>query len=377
MKLNEDFLARMREATALLRTAGPIAATEAIQRALSGQDAETGTPRAPAHQAESGRAAGKPWTESMLDRTVEDAVVHEPQGRQSGPASQQGQFLSGSWSEKSGTRAYRLYVPASSGTETPAKRPLIVMLHGCKQDPDDFAAGTGMNRLADEHGALVLYPAQSQNANGSNCWNWFERKSQRRAGGEPAILAGMTRHIMQEYDIDPARVYVAGLSAGGAMAGILAAAYPDLFAAVGIHSGLPVGAAKDVASAFGVMKNGSPKELAAHDHAIPVIVFHGDRDHTVHPGNGAQALRQCLGTDVDPDRIDTRIVKGKAESGRTYTKAIFHDRAGAPVAEHWVVHGSGHSWSGGSKAGSYTDPKGPDASAEMMRFFLAHPRRMD
>ncbi|HEY0420444.1 MAG TPA: PHB depolymerase family esterase, partial [Acetobacteraceae bacterium] len=259
--------------------------------------------------------------------------------------------------------------------------PLVVMLHGCKQNPADFAAGTDMNRLAEEQHCLVLYPQQTPRDNGSNCWNWFNPTDQARDAGEPSILADMTKKVMQEYRVDADRVYVAGLSAGGAMAAILAGAYPDLYAAVAIHSGLPVGAAHDVASAFGAMQSANPGQPVHRDagrRAVPVIVFHGDRDHTVHPDNGLHALSQCLGTPANPQASGSkRIVKGRAGKGRSYTQTIFDgngaDEAG--IAEHWLIHGAGHAWAGGSKSGSYTDPKGPRASAEMMRFFYAHPNR--
>lgn len=292
------------------------------------------------------------------------------------PPDAPGKFLSGSCTNRAGTRAYKLYVPSTYCGEP---LPLVVMLHGCKQNPDDFAAGTNMNRLAEQHNCLVAYPAQAANANGSNCWNWFNPGDQQRDRGEPSILADMTRQIMGEYKVDPERVYVAGLSAGGAMATILAAMYPELYAAVAIHSGLPVGSAQDVASAFGAMKGGKGVPLTSYRQPVPAIVFHGDRDRTVHPGNGMEALAQCMGVTAGAKGLEkaskTTTDKGKTAHGRTYTQTTFLDGADKAIAEHWVIHGSGHAWSGGSKAGSYTDPKGPDASSEMMRFFYAHPRQ--
>jgi poly(hydroxyalkanoate) depolymerase family esterase len=241
------------------------------------------------------------------------------------------------------------------------------MLHGCKQNPDDFAAGTGMNALAEEEGCLVAYPAQAKNANGSNCWNWFQAGDQRRDGGEPSIIAAITREILRDYKVDPARVYVAGLSAGGAMAAILASEYPDLYAAAGVHSGLPTGAAHDVPSAFAAMSKGGAPGAAkgGNKSAVPVIVFHGDNDKTVHPRNGHDVLAQ----QADPKASAATVEKGSTPNGRSYTRAVHRDAAGKLVAEHWTVHGSGHAWSGGTRRGSYTDPKGPDASREMLRFF--------
>lgn len=223
-----------------------------------------------------------------------------------------------------------------------------------------------MNTLAEDHGCLVAYPAQSKNANGSNCWNWFQAGDQRREQGEPAIIAAIARGILRDYKADPARVYVAGLSAGGAMAAILASEYPDLFAAAGIHSGLPTGAAHDVPSAFAAMKNGTAK--AARAAGIPLIVFHGDADRTVHPRNG----HAVLGQRTAQQSSDAAMEKGRAPNGRGYTRAIHRDSTGKLLAEHWTVHGSGHAWSGGSPRGSYTDPLGPNASREMLRFFLEH-----
>jgi poly(hydroxyalkanoate) depolymerase family esterase len=243
------------------------------------------------------------------------------------------------------------------------------MLHGCTQSPDDFAAGTRMNELARQQGCYVLYPAQAQKANPQRCWNWFKHSHQVRGRGEPAMLAAMTREVMAAHAVDPSRVYVAGLSAGGAMAAILIDAYPELYAAAGVHSGLAAGSAKDLPSALGAMRSGhagSPTGMARR----PVIVFHGDADTTVHPGNGQHVIEASVGAAgaADPDRR-------RAAGGRHYTLSVHKADDGRVLAEHWVVHGSPHAWSGGSRQGSYTDPQGPDASAEMLRFFLEHPRR--
>jgi poly(hydroxyalkanoate) depolymerase family esterase len=278
-----------------------------------------------------------------------------------------GEFVSGSYAHQHGTRPYKLYIPTGYVAGKPL--PLVVMLHGCTQNPDDFAAGTRMNRLAEERRCFVLYPAQIKSANPSNCWNWFKRAHQRRDKGEPAILAGMTREVMKRYGIDERKVYVAGLSAGGAMAAVMSAAYPDLFAAVGIHSGLPVGSAHDVASAFAAMRGAPPMPASgAAGRIVPAIVFHGDRDATVHPSNGAQVASQCV--DRDDKSIQVIVQRGQVPGGRAYTCSVHKDAAGRILLEHWEVHGAGHAWSGGSAGGSYTDPGGPDASREMLRFFL-------
>ena len=278
-----------------------------------------------------------------------------------------GRFLEGSFGNAAGTRRYRLYVPARPA-EGP--RPLVVMLHGCTQNAADFAVGTAMHRQAEEQGCLVLYPDQERSANSSNCWNWFDAAHQRRDAGEASILADMTREVVREHGADPRRVYVTGLSAGGAMAAVLGAAYPDVYAAVGVHSGLPAGAARDLMSGLHAMKGSGHVRPAALDRRVPLIVFHGDQDAVVHPSNGEALYRQFTqaGADTSLREIEERGAAG-ARRGHTCTTAL--DGDGRVVAEHWVVHGAGHAWAGGDPAGSYTDAGGPDASAEMLRFFLA------
>lgn len=270
----------------------------------------------------------------------------------------------------SGRRSYKLYVPASYAGKAV---PLVVMLHGCNQTPDDFAAGTRMNALAEEFGLLVAYPAQSQSANPSRCWNWFNGADQQRDGGEPALVAGIARQVMHDFAVDSRRIYAAGLSAGGAAAAVLGVVYPDLFAAVGVHSGLACGAARDVRSALAVMRTGGAPGTGsaakpASGRAVRAIVFHGDRDGTVNPLNGDQVFEQFGGM---PGSAGDEVVQGSSPGGRSFTRVSHAGADGRPVAEHWTVHGAGHAWSGGSSAGSYTDPRGPDASREMLRFFLA------
>ena len=297
-----------------------------------------------------------------------------------------GQFVSGSYTNDSGTRSFKLYVPGGADEHTDKTLPLIVMLHGCTQNPDDFAAGTGMNALAESGKFFVVYPEQAGSANMQRCWNWFQAGDQRRDRGEPSIIADITREILTTQPIDPRRVYVAGMSAGGAMAAIMAATYPDLYAAAGVHSGLAYGAAHDMPSAFRAMKQGAPDAAAGIPNGlhypaakdltrpVPTIVFHGDRDNTVDRRNGEQVLRQWSGADAAEVKGRAKVRQGQVNGGRAYTHSVFLDADGNPVAERWIVHGAGHAWSGGDPRGSFTDPQGPDASAEMVRFFLEHPR---
>jgi poly(hydroxyalkanoate) depolymerase family esterase len=287
------------------------------------------------------------------------------------------------FSSSAGSRVYKVYLPQ---TPTDAPRPMLVMLHGCTQSADDFAAGTQMNRLADQHGFLVVYPEQAAQANPSKCWNWFSPQDQRHGAGEPALIAGIAVEVAQHYGADPQRIFVAGLSAGAAMAVVLGETYPEVFAAVGAHSGLAYGSAHDVASAMAAMKGGrsglaglktagasAAAQAKKAAHSVPVIVFHGDRDHTVHQSNGADITQQALdahrmlrGTD-----LSAHTVPGSSADGRTYSRTLHTDAHGQVRIENWTLHGAGHAWSGGHASGSYTDAHGPDASAEMVRFFLS------
>lgn len=284
------------------------------------------------------------------------------------------QFIDATYSNHAGSRHYKLYVPACYDGQP---LPLVVMLHGCTQDPDDFAAGTQMNATAEAQRCLVLYPQQDQRANSSKCWNWFNVADQRRDQGEPSILAGMTREVMTRFQIDHRQVYVAGLSAGGAMAAIMGTLYPDLYAGVAVHSGLPYGAASDLPSALAAMRSGVTNPRSGKHHhgdtafkGIPVIVFHGDADHTVNMRNGEQVLAATAPTTARPE-VPVRS-SGHAANGLSYTRTVHTDARAKPVAEHWLIHGFGHAWAGGSHEGSYTDGRGPDATAEMMRFFYTH-----
>src|SRR5918994_2814534 len=300
-----------------------------------------------------------------------------------------GRFAERSYTNQAGSRSYKLYIPSGYiGQEVS----LIVMLHGCTQNPNDIAAGTRMNALAEEHIFLVAYPAQAQGANMNKCWNWFKASDQQRGRGEPSLVAGITRQIIDEYKVADGRVYVAGMSAGGAMAAIMAEAYPDLSAAVGIHSGLAPGEAHDMPSAFAAMHQGgaatSRREVPIATstmqpaRTVAAIVFHGDRDKTVHPRNADRLLEHYCAAKLTGSRDDASgstprgtVRQGQIPGGYAYTRATHRDAGGRAIAERWTVHGLGHAWSGGSSSGSYTDPKGPDASAEMFRFFNEHPQQ--
>src|SRR3954447_4911574 len=283
------------------------------------------------------------------------------------PLPEGARFETLTYTNAAGSRAYKLYIPSGYRGQSV---PLVVMLHGCTQSPDDFAAGTKMNALAEEQIFLVAYPGQTSSANHGKCWNWFKPEDQQRDQGEPSIIAGLTRQIMRDHAVDPERVYVAGLSAGGAAAAVMGATYPDLYAAIGVHSGLACGVAQDLPSALAAMRQGgSPAPRGSRNgsrRSVPTIVFHGDRDTTVSPVNGDQVIAQSkAGADLRPT-----VNRGQSEGGTTYTRTVQADEGGRPILEQWVLHGTGHAWSSGSPAGSYTDPRGPDASREMLRFFL-------
>lgn len=266
--------------------------------------------------------------------------------------------------------SYHVYSPGRSGDGNAA---LIIMLHGCHQTAEDFAAGTRMNQMADLHGLTVVYPAQSSQANAMNCWNWFAEKDQERGQGEPCLIAAIARRVALERGIDQRRIYVAGMSAGGAMSVILGSTYPDLFAAVGVHSGLPYRAARDASSALSAMRGPNDQSAEAGfptPRAIPTIVFHGDRDATVDPSNGSAIAQHVAANAARSGAPIQETVQDLSHGGRICTTTTYRRSAGPPLAEHWLVHGAGHAWCGGSPLGSFTDAAGPDASAEMVRFFL-------
>ena len=406
--MNDTLQNLMREATRLTQSGNLMEATNAIQRALrnssemddSSATRKTYQAKTPAAPAPTQRAPvildgcvfevthARPPETAMSDSAMSDAaetdtaetVTAQPDAAKTVTAGvtqwnatqAQGKFTEGSYTHGSLTRTYKLYTPPDASD---IGLPLVVMLHGCTQNPDDFAAGTGMNGRAREQGFYVLYPAQSADANPQRCWNWFKHTHQSRGRGEAALLASMTLSIIERHGIDPRRVYIAGLSAGGAMAAIVAAAYPEIYAAVGVHSGLAVGAASNVSEALAAMKSGAKSLQTPPRNAVPTIVFHGDQDHTVHPRNGEQVSQQVIASvqgAAGGQTITKSSSQGVSSGGRRFTRSEHHSAAtGQIVGEHWLVGGAGHAWAGGSTAGSYTDPKGPDATGEMLRFFMA------
>ncbi|WP_119067871.1 alpha/beta hydrolase family esterase [Rubrobacter indicoceani] len=274
-----------------------------------------------------------------------------------------GTFFGKTFANRAGSRSYKLYVPGGYGGQEVA---LVVMLHGCTQNADDFARGTTMNALAEKHTFLVAYPEQNQSSNMNRCWNWFKASDQGRGAGEPSIIAGITCEVIGEYNVAPGRVYVAGMSAGGAMAAVVADAYPDLYSAVGVHSGLVSGAAHDLPSAFSAMQGTGPggQAKAPGERRTPAIIFHGDRDTTVSPKNAVRLISHYRTGTAEHD-----AEQGRSPGGRAYTKTLYPDAEGRIAVESWSVSGLGHAWSGGDASGSYTDPTGPDASARMLDFF--------
>lgn len=406
--MNDQMQAAMAEATRLTRAGRLAEATALIQRTLGGMSAPAGrstradapneavvrvvevTPPllGPTTQGGAGASPGPAPARPAVPPQTPDALqlsgslhgsTRPGQPLRPGVVSPSshpgGKFVDGAYSNTAGTRTYKLYIPRSY---TGQAVPLVIMLHGCTQNSVDFAAGTRMNMFAEGKTFLVAYPEQVSSANNSKCWNWFQPADQQRGMGEPSVIAGITRQIMNSYHVDINRVYVAGMSAGGAMAVIMAATYPDLYAAVGVHSGLAYRAAHDVRSGFAAMRRGADQSARQLTTVIPLIAFHGDRDTTVSPVNADHLLDQWLqATSHEQGRSahSTKVERGQVAGGRAYTRSIYHDASGHAIVEKWLVHQAGHVWSGGSSDGSFTDPRGPDASNELLRFFAEHSRK--
>jgi poly(hydroxyalkanoate) depolymerase family esterase len=386
------------EVTRLTRAGQLVEATVLLQRMLRGETAPDATSGVTGRFALTGRepptinakadtieAADSPhlaratpaqprMLRALLDRPRERSGLRQRRVIKRAPLStsdivpEGARFIEGTYSNPAGSRAYRLFIPSRYQGQP---LPLVVMLHGCTQSPDDFAAGTRMNFIAEKQTCFVVYPAQRSEANQAKCWNWFRTADQQRGRGEPSLIAGITRQIMRDYAVDPARVYVGGLSAGAAAAAIMGATYHDLYAAIGVHSGLACGAATDLPSAFVAMRQGGGSDhriIPGDGPPVPTIVFHGDRDITVHPNNGDHILEQSMRA----TSAEKKVHRGQVPGGHAFTRTIHTNASGRGIFEHWNIHGAGHAWSGGNPAGSYTDPRGPDATREMLRFFLEH-----
>jgi poly(hydroxyalkanoate) depolymerase family esterase len=386
-------MAAMAEATRLTRQGRLIEATALIQQTLAGPAAARRAPDAPCAGEQTGGAADRYSEPTPALRAREGTPMRWlPSGliprlgtlpsrgapalhrvhRSAAPAAKRpaGRFGAFSYTNAAGTRAYRLYVPTG---HTGGPVPVVVMLHGGTQDAATFATATAMNHIAEHQTFLVVYPEQAPSANAGRYWNWFAPGHQRRGAGEPSLIAGITGQVTDRYGADAGRVYVAGFSAGGAMAAVMAAVYPDLYAAAGVHSGLAYGAAADLASAFTAMRQGPSQPARSPAHLLPLIVFHGDRDTTVAPANAAGLIDHALAA-ASPGAMPTAVTTaGQVPGGHAYTRTCYQGPDGATLAESWTIHRGGHAWSGGVPRGSYTDPHGPNASAEFTRFFGQHP----
>ncbi len=370
--MKPSLLGAMGEALSLVKRSNLAEATALLRRALSGEAAEGGEsvsdarplpPPAPAFAPPPRRPLG----EVLRVLRARPAMPGAPASPEAYPAHAFGdRFLKRAYRGPAGSLSYRLYVPADHERRNLA---LVLMLHGCTQNPEDFALGTQMNALADEFGLIVAYPHQPRRANPSGCWNWFDRRHQSRGSGEPAKLAGLTQALAKEFDVGRERTFAAGLSAGGAMAEVLAATYPDVFAAVGVHSGLPYRSAEDVPSAFAAMKGTpalEPAPRAASDRRCRKIIIHGLADATVNPVNGERILAEVERGTTGLKRTD---LEWEIAGGRV-NRTVLKDAEDRTMVEAWQVAGGGHAWFGGDPRGSYTQTVGLDASRVMVRFFL-------
>ncbi|MCW3066878.1 MAG: hypothetical protein JWN32_4050 [Solirubrobacterales bacterium] len=297
-----------------------------------------------------------------------------------------GALTSGDYTGAAGNQHYELYIPSTYKAGTAV--PLVVALHGCTQTADQFRLLSRWDTLAEAKGFIVVFPQQDPNANQLKCWDFYQDGSMHRSAGEPARIAAVTSMIEQKYSVDPHRVYAAGLSAGGAMASVMAATYPDLFAAIGIGSGCEYAATATCAG----YKSADPaqaaqqayKEMGAHAHPMPFIAFEGDADTTVPPVNADQLVQQWLTTDdlADDGTLNGSVpsapantTQGQVQGGRSYTIRTYGNHNHAELAQYWTVHGMNHAWSGGNPSQSYADPSGPDETAAMYAFFASHPAR--
>jgi poly(hydroxyalkanoate) depolymerase family esterase len=397
--MNNDYVAEILRATGSLQSGDPAAVSAIIQNALAAAGLIGSVGVAPSNNPDPGiklpqtRLPGAghgaellPPRADRLRKPLSEVVrtlrsggmglkldglpgLGQPAHLPTLPLPDGAQFLDQRYSCAAGVRRYRLYVPSSAGE---GLQGLIVMLHGCTQNPEDFAAGTGMNALAEEHALLIVYPAQTSGDNSMSCWNWFRPGDQMRDTGEPAIIAGLTESLRDQYAIPKERVFVAGLSAGGAMAAIMGETYPELYGAIGVHSGLAYGSANDVMSAFTAMRGQVALEQApssndgAPEAGPRMIVFHGAADTTVHPSNARRIIASQSGSRAKSTRTE-HTASGET---RAYSRLVAERDDGTHGIECWMIDGAQHAWAGGHPSGSYTDPRGPNASAAMVRFFL-------
>ena len=372
----KKFSQAMLKATRLTSIGKLLDATRLIQQSLFGVSPRADRKAPPGAQPESSRAANDPYADTSPPAVIVlPAPARPAQAEVPGGEGRKASFTKHAFTFEGDSYPYRLYVPPTATAGAAAERmPLVVLLHGCKQDALDFAHGTAMNTLADQHNAMVLYPEQITSSNAMRCWNWFDPSHQQAGRGEPGMIAALTQKMIAQNHADPARIYVAGLSAGGAMAAVVANLYPHLFAAVGVHSGLAAGAAQSVMQAFSAMQEGAK---GSHTTALPTIVFQGTADQTVNPSN-ARYITQAALAAFKAEGLE--LVKSKAEVNADMApsadapaeRTLYSDASGKPFVESWRVTDGPHAWSGGNAQGSYTDPDGPDASAAMLAFFLRH-----
>ena len=282
------------------------------------------------------------------------------------------------------SREYLVYVPRAYGGWR--RRPLLVLLHGCRQTPEDFAAATRIAALADSNGWLVLLPRQSSKANAWTCWNWFD-KATSAGRGEAAIVVAQIRAVQRAYRVHPRRIFVAGMSAGGCLAAVLGLRHPKLFAGVAAHSAVACGAASGPMAAMQVLAHGADTAVeqigaTARDAAsrralpVPLLVVHGGDDHVVSLRNARQLVRQYLvfngrldPKEMAPDELPPpdREITQQLSPGRTATTIEYRD--GARTLVRMVrVDGLGHAWSGGDATFPYNDPLPPDATALLGAF---------
>ncbi len=373
MDWNTHFTQMMGDATEMMYGTHFLNATEALQRVLLGVP--------PTHAAPAARCS----PHSSLD--VLEALLPSRQASAQRPNIEApDSFQRVPIMVCGALHHYWLYVPpgAAAAAKTSPLMPLVLMLHGCSQEAAEFAAATEMNTAAASANALVLYPEQARGANPGGCWNWFEPANQQRGQGELGLIVAMLLDVMARHPVDAQRVYAAGISAGGAMAALLAREYPELFAAVGVHSGLRAGAADNVMAALSAMNNGAKVGTSetppTHNSGAAqpaLIVFHGENDSTVHPKNGAQLVQAALQTALgDKNAALHETQQGQSNAGQRFTRHLYRGSDSDKVlVEHWLLHNGGHAWSGGSAKVGQTDPKGVSATQEMLRFFLEHPQK--